>query len=58
MMMMIMMIMRMVIMMMTYPSPEAKDPSKYSNQFLDRPDHLDKLMEMTLVKCLLEKNMP
>ena len=39
------MIMMMKIMMMRYPSPEAEDPSKYCDQFLDRPDHLNDVFD-------------
>ena len=40
---MIMMIMIMTMnIMMTYPSPEAKDPSQYGHQLLHRPNHLNR----------------
>ena len=45
-----------MILRMPYPSPEAEDPSKYGDQFLDRPHHLDTSIDMFLIKCLLEKN--
>ena len=45
-----------MVLRLPYPSPEAEDPSKYGNQFLDRPDHLDTSIDMISIKCLLEKN--
>ena len=36
---------------MPYPSPEAEDPSKYGDQFLDRPHHLDTSIDMISIIC-------